>query len=100
RFPRTSTGRRGPDAHERGTGERLMLKLKDPTLLRQQAYVDGAWADADGGGTCEVLNPATGEQLGTVPDMGVAETRRAIEAAKKAFPAWAAKTAKERATVL
>ncbi|HXS21360.1 MAG TPA: NADP-dependent succinate-semialdehyde dehydrogenase [Steroidobacteraceae bacterium] len=77
-----------------------MLKLKDPALLRQQAYVDGAWADADGRASREVLNPATGERLGTVPDMGAAETRRAIEAAKKAFPAWAAKSAKERAAVL
>jgi succinate-semialdehyde dehydrogenase / glutarate-semialdehyde dehydrogenase len=77
-----------------------MLKLKDPKLLRQQAYVDGAWVDADGGATREVVNPATGERLGTVPDMRTAETRRAIEAAKKAFPAWAAQTAKERAAVL
>ena len=77
-----------------------MLKLKDPALLRQQAYVDGAWTDADGRGTREVINPATGERLGTVPDMGATETRRAIEAASKAFPLWAAKTAKERAAVL
>ncbi|HEX8755034.1 MAG TPA: NADP-dependent succinate-semialdehyde dehydrogenase [Steroidobacteraceae bacterium] len=77
-----------------------MLRLKDPTLLRQQAYIDGAWADADRGATHEVVNPASGERLGTVPDMGTAETRRAIEAAAKAFPLWAAKTAKERAAVL
>ncbi|MGH8303076.1 MAG: aldehyde dehydrogenase family protein, partial [Steroidobacteraceae bacterium] len=76
------------------------MKLKDPTLLRQQAYIDGAWIDADGGATHEVANPASGERLGTVPDMGAAETRRAIEAAAKAFPLWAAKTAKERAAVL
>ena len=77
-----------------------MLKLKDPTLLRQQAYIDGAWTNADRGATREVTNPASGETLGTVPDMGAAETRRAIEAAAKAFPLWAAKTAKERAAVL
>ncbi len=77
-----------------------MLKLKDPTLLRQQCYVDGAWIDADGGGKVEVTNPATGEVLGTVPNLGAAETRRAIEAAAAAFPAWAAKTAKERAGIL
>jgi succinate-semialdehyde dehydrogenase/glutarate-semialdehyde dehydrogenase len=77
-----------------------MLRLKDAALLREQAYVDGAWTGADGGGTCEVTNPATGERIGTVPDLGATETRRAIEAAKKAFPAWAAKTAKERATIL
>jgi len=77
-----------------------MLRLKDAELLRQQAYIDGAWASADGGATHAVTNPATGERLGTVPDMGAGETRRAIEAARKAFPAWAAKTAKERAAVL
>jgi succinate-semialdehyde dehydrogenase/glutarate-semialdehyde dehydrogenase len=78
----------------------MPLTLKDPTLLRQQCYVDGAWIDADGGGTAKVSNPATGEVIGTVPNLGAAETRRAIEAAAKAFPAWAAKTAKERATIL
>jgi succinate-semialdehyde dehydrogenase/glutarate-semialdehyde dehydrogenase len=78
----------------------MTLTLKDPSLLRQQCYVDGAWIDADAGGKAEVTNPATGEVIGTVPNLGAAETRRAIEAAAKAFPAWAAKTAKERATVL
>jgi succinate-semialdehyde dehydrogenase / glutarate-semialdehyde dehydrogenase len=77
-----------------------MLRLKDSALLREQAYVGGEWMGADGGASCEVLNPATGERLGTVPDMGAPETRRAIEAAKQAFPAWAAQTAKERAAVL
>ena len=77
-----------------------MLQLKDPTLLRQQAYFDGVWTNADRGGTRDVVNPATGERLGTIPDMGAVETRRAIEAAKKAFPTWAAKTAKERAVIL
>ena len=74
--------------------------LKDATLFRQQAYVDGAWLDADGAGTIGVDNPATGETLGTVPKMGAAETRRAIEAAEAALPAWRGKTAKERANVL
>lgn len=78
----------------------MTLTLKDPSLLRQQCYVDGAWIDADGGGKANVTNPATGEVIGTVPNLGAAETRRAIEAAAKAFPAWAAKTAKERATIL
>ena len=77
-----------------------MLQLKDPTLLRHQAYVNGAWADADGGQTINVNNPATGEHIGTVPLMGAAETRRAIEAANAAWPAWRKKTAKERAAVL
>ncbi|WP_219117885.1 NADP-dependent succinate-semialdehyde dehydrogenase [Janthinobacterium sp. UMAB-56] len=77
-----------------------MLQLKDPTLLRHQAYVNGAWADADAGQTINVSNPATGEHIGTVPLMGAAETRRAIEAANAAWPAWRKKTAKERAAVL
>jgi succinate-semialdehyde dehydrogenase/glutarate-semialdehyde dehydrogenase len=78
----------------------MSFTLKDPTLLRQQCYVDGAWIDADAGGTVAVTNPATGEVIGTVPKLGVAETRRAIEAAAAAFPAWAARTAKERAGIL
>ncbi|MGK5077467.1 NADP-dependent succinate-semialdehyde dehydrogenase [Janthinobacterium sp. HLX7-2] len=77
-----------------------MLQLKDPTLLRHQAYLNGAWVDADGGQTLNVTNPATGEHIGTVPLMGAAETRRAIEAANAAWPAWRKKTAKERAAVL
>jgi succinate-semialdehyde dehydrogenase/glutarate-semialdehyde dehydrogenase len=77
-----------------------MLTLKDPSLLRQQAYIDGEWCDANGGATVEVRNPATGERLGTVPHMGAAETRRAIDAANAAWPAWRKKTAKERAAVL
>ena len=77
-----------------------MLQLKDPTLLRHQAYLNGAWVDADSGQTINVTNPATGEHIGTVPMMGAAETRRAIEAANAAWPAWRKKTAKERASVL
>ena len=76
------------------------MQLKDSTLLRQQCYVNGAWVGADSGGTADVANPATGERLGTVPQFGVAETRRAIDAAAVAFPAWAARTAKDRATLL
>jgi succinate-semialdehyde dehydrogenase / glutarate-semialdehyde dehydrogenase len=78
----------------------MPLQLKDPKLFRQQCYVDGKWLDADGKGTIPVENPATGETLGTVPKMGADETRRAIEAAERAMPAWAAKTAKERAQIL
>jgi succinate-semialdehyde dehydrogenase/glutarate-semialdehyde dehydrogenase len=77
-----------------------MVTLNDPTLLRTQGYIDGAWVDADSGKTFEVTNPATGEVLATVADMGAAETRRAIEAAERAMPEWAAKTAKERANIL
>ncbi|MRW90120.1 NADP-dependent succinate-semialdehyde dehydrogenase [Duganella sp. FT80W] len=77
-----------------------MLQLKDPSLLRQQAYLNGQWSDADNGATLAVTNPATGEQLGTVPLMGAAETRRAIDAANAAWPAWRKKTARERAIIL
>src|SRR5438132_11200060 len=76
------------------------LNLKDPSLFRQQCYIDGRWADADSGKSIPVNNPATGEVLGTVPNMGAAETRRAIEAANAAWPAWRKKTAKERANIL
>jgi succinate-semialdehyde dehydrogenase/glutarate-semialdehyde dehydrogenase len=75
-------------------------KLSDPKLLRQQCYVDGAWIDADDGKTLPVTNPATGAMLGTVPSAGAAETRRAIEAANAAWPAWRARTAKERSAIL
>src|SRR3546814_342631 len=61
---------------------------------------DGKWVKADGGGTIAVTDPATGARIGAVPDMGEAETRRAIEAAHAAMPGWVALTAKERATIL
>ena len=77
-----------------------MLNLNDSSLLRQQAYIDGAWCDADDGKTVPVINPATGETLGTVPHMGAQETRRAIDAAQAAWPAWRRKTARERALIL
>ncbi|MEZ5585093.1 MAG: aldehyde dehydrogenase family protein, partial [Candidatus Competibacteraceae bacterium] len=76
------------------------MKLNDPQLFRQQCTIDGVWVDADDRSTLAVTNPATGETLGSVPKLGVAETRRAIEAAQAAFPAWRAKTAKERAAIL
>ena len=76
------------------------MKLRDPDLLRTQAFIGGKWLDAESGATQAVINPATGEPLGTVPDMGAAETRSAIELARQAFPAWAALTAKERAAIL
>ena len=76
------------------------LSLKDPKLFREQCYIDGVWLDADGGKTVAVKNPATRSVLGSVPDMGVAETRRAIEAAQRALPAWRARTAKDRAVIL
>ncbi|QRX84208.1 NADP-dependent succinate-semialdehyde dehydrogenase [Glaciimonas sp. PAMC28666] len=77
-----------------------MLQLKDPTLFRQQGYINGIWSDADNGETFPVTNPANGETIGTVPMMGAAETRRAIVAANDAWKAWRSKTAKERSVVL
>jgi len=74
--------------------------LKDAKLFRQQAYVDGAWVDADSKKTLDVDDPATGAKVGTTPLMGTAETRRAIEAANRAQPAWRKKTGKERAAVM
>ena len=76
------------------------IPLRDEFLLHQKCYVNGAWTDADDGKTIAVTNPATGDQLGTVPRMGAAEARRAVEAAQAAFPIWRKRTAKERAAVL
>ena len=76
------------------------MNLKDPSLFRQQCYVNGAWMDADDGGTIEVDNPADNSVVGTIPKMGAAETRRAIEAANDAYPDWRARTGKERAAIL
>ena len=75
-------------------------ELKDPSLLRNACLVDGAWVAADGGATLTVTNPATGATLTTVPNMGVAETRRAVAAADEAWPSWRARTAKDRAAIL
>src|ERR1700678_4785896 len=76
------------------------MKLKDPLLLREMCFIDGGWAPADGGGTLAVHNPATAEKLGVIPNRGAAETKRAIAAASAALPAWAARTAKDRAAAL
>ncbi|CAG0957955.1 succinate-semialdehyde dehydrogenase / glutarate-semialdehyde dehydrogenase [Rhodocyclaceae bacterium] len=76
------------------------MQLRDPQLLRDRALIDGAWTAADGGAVVPVRNPATGATLASVPDMGAAETRRAIEAAERALPAWRALTAKKRSAVL
>ena len=77
-----------------------MFELKNSKLFRQQAYIDGAWADAADGATITVTNPANGAKLGTVPKMGAEETRRAIAAAQAAFPAWRERTAKDRSNIL
>src|SRR5215471_17381764 len=74
--------------------------LKDPRLFRQSCYIDGAWVASANNATIHVDNPASGEILGTVPKLGAAEARAAIEAANAAFPAWSKKTGKERAAVL
>src|SRR5471030_481146 len=76
------------------------MQLTDTTLLRQQAYIDGAWRHADDGATLDVSNPATGDRIGSVPKMGRDETARAIAAAAAAWPAWRKKSAKERAAIL
>jgi len=78
----------------------MTVQLKDAALLRRQGYVDGRWIDADAGRVFQVTNPADGSVVAAVPDMGAAETRRAIDAAQRALPAWRAKTAKERAAIL
>jgi len=74
--------------------------LTDQSLLKDAAYIGGAWCDADSGERFEVTNPATGEIVGSVPDLAEQETRRAIEVANDAWPAWRSKTAKERAAIL
>jgi len=76
------------------------MELHCPELFRQQAFVNGSWCEADSGARTEIFNPANGERLGSVPNMGAAETRRAIEAAQQAQQAWRERTAKERAQVL
>ncbi len=77
-----------------------MLTLKDPSLLKQLCYLNGQWQAADSGAAIDVTNPANGEKLGSIPRMGTDETRRAIEGANKALPAWRARTAKERSAIL
>jgi succinate-semialdehyde dehydrogenase/glutarate-semialdehyde dehydrogenase len=76
------------------------LPLNDHDLLREQAFINAQWCDADDGATLTVTNPATGEELARVPSLGASETRRAIEAAEAAWPAWRARTAAERAALL
>ncbi len=77
-----------------------MLTLSDPALLRCHAYIGGQWADAEGGRSFPVTNPADGSVLAAVPAMGRMDTRKAIEAAAAALPAWRARPAKERAALL
>lgn len=74
--------------------------IPNSSLIKSRAYIDGHWCDAASGRTFEVTNPASGAVITQVPDMNAEDTRRAIEAAKAAQPAWAALTAKERSNKL
>src|SRR5450631_950549 len=85
-------------ARQRTSG--TLMNLKDSSLLKSQCFIDGRWVVADSGAVREVRNPATGELLSTVPYAGAAETRRAIEAAQRAFAPWRATTAEQRARIL
>ena len=76
------------------------MNLNDSSLFRQQCFIDGEWVDADSSETVNVVNPANGEIIGTMPNAGATETRRAIEAADAAWPAWRKYTAKERSAVI
>ena len=76
------------------------MQLKDKGLFREQCYVNGEWVDADRGATFDVINPANNQRLGSVPKMGAAETRRAVQSASDAYPAWRTLTAKERGAIL
>src|SRR5579883_2544733 len=100
RIAATTQARAGGGAREDCTMQLATLKLKDEALLRDKAYINGAWAAADDGRTIPVTNPATGEVIVEVPRMGVAETRRAIAGADAAFRTWRRKTGKERAAIL
>jgi succinate-semialdehyde dehydrogenase/glutarate-semialdehyde dehydrogenase len=79
---------------------KTQLNLKNPDLLREQAYIDGAWSDADSGETFDVTNPADGSLVATVPQMTASEAQRAVDAASRAWPEWRARTAKDRASIL
>ncbi|MCW2239831.1 NAD-dependent succinate-semialdehyde dehydrogenase [Azospirillum canadense] len=81
-------------------GMTLKALLKDADLLRESNLIDGLWVEADNGAVTSVVNPATGQVVGTVPAMGATETRRAIEAANAAFPRWRAMVAKDRGAIL
>ncbi|MGI2151275.1 NADP-dependent succinate-semialdehyde dehydrogenase [Shewanella oncorhynchi] len=76
------------------------MQLNDPSLLRQQSFINGQWCDAVSGDTLKVVNPATNALIGYVPNMGQVETEMAIKAAEAALPAWRALTAKERGAKL
>ena len=76
------------------------IGMRDSTLFRQQVYINGKWSHADNGEINEITNPSNGKVLGTVPNCGSTEAKRAIEAANNAWPKWRSKTSKERALIL
>ena len=78
----------------------LSVMLKNKNLLKNKAYINGAWVDAKSGKTFEVVNPSNGNLIVTVPDLDVNDARIAIDAAYEAFPSWSKKTAKERSIIL
>lgn len=78
----------------------MALKLTRPELLRERGFINGNWVQAGSGETFPVVNPANGEHLANVPDMGADDTRRAIDHAAAAWPAWRSTVAKERANIL
>src|SRR5512133_3315765 len=82
------------------TAANPLPELNDPALLRNLAYIDGAWCAAASAATFDVTNPANGGVIASVPDMGADDARRAIDAAEAAFPAWSARTGKERAAIM
>jgi succinate-semialdehyde dehydrogenase/glutarate-semialdehyde dehydrogenase len=79
---------------------RKIMQLKDRKLFREKCYVNGSWLSANDESTLPVRNPADGSVLGHVPNLGAAETRKAIAAADDAWPGWRATPAKERAAIL
>jgi len=80
------------------TASRALSLLSNKDLFREACFINGKWITSSG--RIPVDDPATGEVIGTVPKLGRAETRQAIDAAAAAFPAWRARTAKERAVIL
>lgn len=78
----------------------MAMQISDPSLLKNQAYINGQWTDSDDGSTFEVKDPANGEVVASVASSGTQETRRAIAAAESALPEWRGRSAKERAAVL
>lgn len=86
--------------HEKMERSPALRRLADPRLLREHAYLGGKWTAADTCRVVEVHNPSDGSWLGTIPDMGAAETARAVETAAEAFPAWAALLPQERSARL